>query len=50
LLQGVVCEIENDKGIANVVSAAGASVAGNILFEGIIDHNSGAAYEYPTLI
>ena len=41
-------------GIATVESATKGSMAGNILFGGvigvIIDHNSGAAYEYPTLI
>jgi hypothetical protein len=89
LLQGVVCEIENDKGkwfvttpgtvqinrsnedlvvickkeghdmgMANVVSGAGASVAGNVglallipivgIVGAIVDHHSGATYKYPT--
>ena len=89
MLQGVVCEIENDKGkwfvttpgtvqidrsnedlvvickkdghdtgMANVVSGAGASVAGNVglallipivgIVGAIVDHSSGATYKYPT--
>jgi len=41
-------------GIVTVESTTKGSMAGNILFGGVIgvivDHNSGAAYEYPTLI
>jgi len=41
-------------GIMTVESRTKGSMAGNILFGGvigaIIDHNSGAAYQYPTLI
>lgn len=43
-----------DPGIANVASNTKGTMAGNLLFGGligvVIDHNSGAAYEYPTLI
>ena len=90
-IQGVMCELENDKGkwfvttpgtvqidrsnedlivicrkeghetgTANVVSSAGASVAGNVglallvpivgIVGALIDHNSGATYKYPTNI
>lgn len=41
-------------GIVTVESRTKGSMAGNILFGGIIgaviDHNSGAAYQYPTLV
>ncbi|HEY7805117.1 MAG TPA: hypothetical protein VIC30_11895, partial [Orrella sp.] len=88
-IQGVMCEVENDKGkwfvttpgtisinrsaedlivicrkdghdtgMANVVSGAGASTAGNVglallipivgIVGAVVDHNSGAAYDYPT--
>lgn len=44
----------NEPGRANVVSDTKGSMFGNILLGGgigaIVDHNSGAAYEYPTLI
>lgn len=51
----VICKKEGmDHGMATVVSDTKGSMFGNILFGGgigaIIDHNSGAAYEYPTLI
>lgn len=51
----VTCKKDNmDQGVANVVSDTKASMFGNILFGGgigaIIDHNTGAAYEYPMLI
>lgn len=51
----VTCQ-KNDlaPGIVTVESATKGSMACNILFGGVIgvivDHNSGAAYEYPTLI
>jgi hypothetical protein len=88
-VQGVVCELENDKGkwfvttpgtvqidrsyedlivickkeghetgTVNVVSGAGASVAGNVglallipivgIVGAIVDHSSGSTYKYPT--
>jgi len=51
----VTCKKEGLKpGTMTVESSTKGSMAGNILFGGIIgviiDHNSGAAYEYPTLI
>ena len=51
----VTCKKDGLKpGIMTVESSTKGSMAGNILFGGIIgviiDHNSGAAYEYPTLI
>jgi hypothetical protein len=49
----VLCKKDTfDPGRASVVSAIKGSMFGNILFGGgigaIIDHTSGAAYEYPT--
>ncbi len=49
----VLCKKESfDAGRASVVSAIKGSMFGNIIFGGgigaIIDHSSGAAYEYPT--
>ncbi len=51
----VICKKEgHDPGNANVVSDTKGSMFGNIIFGGgigaIVDHNSGSAYEYPTLI
>ena len=51
----VICTKEGlEPGRASVVSETKGSMFGNILFGGgigaIVDHNSGAAYEYPTLI
>jgi hypothetical protein len=49
----VLCQKENSEpGRASVVSAIKGSMFGNIILGGgigaIIDHNNGAAYEYPT--
>lgn len=51
----VICKKEGfDVGAANVVSRTKGNMYGNILLGGgigaIVDHNNGAAYEYPTLI
>ena len=51
----VLCNKDgSEPGRASVVSATKGSMFGNILFGGgigaIVDHNSGAAYEYPALI
>ena len=51
----VLCKKEgSEPGRASVVSATKGSMFGNIIFGGgigaIVDHNSGAAYEYPALI
>ncbi len=51
----VTCKKDGmDQGVVNVVPDTKGSMFGNILFGGgigaIIDHNTGAAYEYPTLI
>lgn len=51
----VLCKKESlEVGRASVVSATKGSMFGNILFGGgigaIIDHNNGAAYEYPAFI
>jgi hypothetical protein len=51
----VTCQKEgHESGIASVVSAIRGAMFGNIIFGGgigaIIDHTSGAAYEYPQLI
>lgn len=51
----VICKKPGiDLGTANVVSRTKGNMFGNILLGGgigaIIDHNNGAAYEYPTLI
>lgn len=51
----VLCNNQGlEPGRADVVSATKGSMFGNILFGGgigaIIDHNNGAAYEYPTFI
>jgi len=51
----VICTKEGfEPGRANVASETKGSMFGNILLGGgigaIVDHNSGAAYEYPTLI
>ena len=51
----VTCKKEGlSPGVATVESTTKGGMAGNILFGGvigvIIDHNSGAAYQYPTLI
>jgi len=51
----VTCRIDDAvPGIVTVESATKGSMVGNILFGGLIgvaiDHSSGAAYEYPTLI
>ena len=51
----VLCNKEgSEPGRASVVSWIKGSMFGNILFGGgvgaIVDHNTGAAYEYPTLI
>ncbi len=51
----VICKKEGfDAGNASVVSDTKGSMFGNILFGGgigaIVDHNTGSAYEYPTLI
>ena len=48
----VLCRKDNyDPGRASVVSATKGSMFGNIIFGGgigaIVDHNNGAAYEYP---
>ena len=48
----VICKKDgHEPGRASVVSATKGSMFGNILFGGgigaVIDHNSGAAYEYP---
>lgn len=43
-----------EPGVVTVESDTKGSMAGNILFGGligvVIDHNTGAAYEYPTLV
>jgi len=55
----VICrKQEHETGMANVVSSAGASVAGNVglallipivgIIGAVIDHSSGATYDYPT--
>lgn len=49
----VVCQKENhDPGRASVASETKGAMFGNIMLGGgigaLIDHNSGAAYEYPT--
>lgn len=51
----VICNKDGfEPGNASVVSDTKGSMFGNIIFGGgigaIIDHNSGSAYEYPTLI
>ena len=51
----VICKKENsENGRAAVVSDTKGAMFGNILFGGgigaVIDHNTGAAYEYPTVI
>jgi len=57
----IICRKDgHDTGLANVVSNAGASVAGNVglailvpivgIVGALIDHNSGATYRYPTSI
>jgi hypothetical protein len=51
----VICTKDGlEPGRATVASETKGSMFGNILFGGgigaIVDHNSGAAYEYPTLI
>jgi hypothetical protein len=57
----IICRKDgHDTGLANVVSNAGASVAGNVglailvpivgIVGALIDHNSGASYRYPTSI
>lgn len=51
----VICKKEGlEPGRASVVSETKGSMFGNIIFGGgigaVIDHNSGAAYEYPALI
>ncbi len=51
----VLCNKEgSEPGRASVVSETKGSMFGNIIFGGgigaIVDHNSGAAYEYPALI
>jgi hypothetical protein len=51
----VTCQKDGlDPGVVVVESQTKGSMAGNILFGGLIgaaiDHSSGAAYEYPTLI
>lgn len=51
----VTCKKDGmDHGVANVVSDTKPGMFGNIIFGGgigaIIDHNTGAAYEYPTLV
>lgn len=51
----VVCKKDGyEPGRASVVSDTKGSMFGNIIFGGgigaIVDHNSGAAYEYPTLL
>jgi len=51
----VICQKEGlQPGTASVVSDTKGSMAGNILLGGgigaIVDHNTGAAYEYPSLI
>lgn len=51
----VLCNKEgHDPGRAAVVSGTKGSMFGNILFGGgigaVIDHNTGAAYEYPTFL
>ena len=51
----VVCTKDGiEPGRANVVSDTKGSMFGNILLGGgigaVVDHNTGAAYEYPTLI
>lgn len=51
----VTCQKEgHESGIASVVSVVKGAMFGNIIFGGgigaIIDHTSGAAYEYPQLI
>ena len=55
----VICKKDgHETGMANVVSAAGGSVAGNVglallipivgIVGAIVDHSSGATYKYPT--
>jgi hypothetical protein len=51
----VICTKENDSPVRNaIVSETKGSMYGNIIFGGgigaVVDHNSGAAYEYPALI
>jgi hypothetical protein len=51
----VTCKKEGlNPGVATVESSTKGGMLGNILFGGVIgaivDHNSGAAYQYPTLI
>lgn len=51
----VTCKKDGmDQGVASVVSDTKLGMFGNIIFGGgigaIIDHNTGAAYEYPTLV
>lgn len=51
----ITCKKEGmDQGVLNVVSDAKTAMYGNFPFGGIVgavvDHNTGAGYEYPTLI
>lgn len=50
-LQVLCNKDKHDPGRASVVSATKGAMFGNIIFGGgigaIVDHNSGAAYEYP---
>lgn len=47
----VICEKDGTKGLATLISRVNGNMFGNILFGGgigaIIDHNRGAAYNYP---